>query len=339
MLLISGLISHASFRNIAEDILEVAKLHKVQALSSPEYLSGKTRNYTLRPLVIGSMISTEMHYYLALFYAHPTLRLAYLTAEGPLDKSWWSPNILSQYITVANSGWTARWLADAKIRVDAVVHHAYNPKVVAEAKKNPYTPAGPDGDTVWFSYIGQVGPRKRVEIALQSLRIAQRRTGYRVGLVTNAEITPLLQSDDRKIVKVGSFGSLPREMPLALIAGSQYYLHLSRSEGFGMPALEARALGKPLVAVDMMPTREFIPRGAALWVPVKETLQVESFGPMAFVEHVYDVEEAADIIVQAYDTYVNDRDAYQDMVERCLEGVEAYAHTNKYPTLLRMLGF
>jgi len=339
MLLIAGLVSYVSFRNVAEDIREVAASCKVEAIWGPTYLSGKTRNYTYRPLVIGSLFSTDMHFYLSLFYAHPTQRLAYLTAEGPLDKSWWRPSILAEYKTVANSRYTARWLSDAGIRVDAVVHHAYNPTVINKAKKNPYTLAEYGDDTVWFSYIGQVGPRKRVDIALQSLRIAQRRTGYRVGLVTNAEIMPLLESDDRKIVKIGSFGSLQRDRALALIAGTQYYLHLSRSEGFGMPALEARALGKPLVAVDMMPTTEFIPRGAAFWVPVKDTQLTDGLAPQAFMEHIYDVEEAADIIVQAYDTYMNHREAYQDMVARCLEGIEDYTPMNKYPLLLRMLGY
>jgi glycosyltransferase involved in cell wall biosynthesis len=116
-------------------------------------------------------------------------------------------------------------------------------------------------------------------------------------------------------------------------------MHLSRSEGFGMPALEARALGIPLIAVDMQPTTEFIPRKAAYWVPTRDTARVDGYGMMSFIEHIYDVDEAADMLVQAHDTYLNHRDDYKEMRHACLAGVEEYAHARMYPRLLSLLGF
>jgi glycosyltransferase involved in cell wall biosynthesis len=338
MLIVSGIVQHPSFRNIAEDIIEVAHLRNVATVWGPDYLNGKKRNYMLRPIVIGSPIDTNLHFFLSLFYAHPVPRLTYLTAEGPLDTTWWKPNLFSSYRVVANSQWTARWLSEAKIRVDAVVHHAYNPAAVRQALEKPYTPPVQDDGTVWLSYIGQVGPRKRVEYALQALRIAQKKTGYGIGLVTNALIGPFLRPDDRKIIQVGSFGLMPRDRALAIVAGTQYYMHLSRSEGFGMPALEARALGVPLIAVEMQPTTEFIPKKAALWVSVKGLEKIEGLGPMSFVEHVYDVDEAASIMVQAHDIYLNYRDEYEEMRQKCLEDISSYEHTRLYGQLLNMLG-
>jgi glycosyltransferase involved in cell wall biosynthesis len=339
MLIVSGLVHHPSFRNIAEDIIDVARQRNIKTVWGPSYLDGKQRDYTLRPVVIGSMVDSNMHFYLSLFQAHPVKRLAYLTAEGPLDIVWWRPNLFNGYVVVANSNWTARWLTESKIDVHAIVHHAYNPEMVEQALKKPLTPQGNDGRTVWLSYIGQVGPRKRLEVALDALRLAQRRTGYGIGLVTNAPVDPYLKPDDRKIVRAGLFGNMPRDRALALVAGSQYYMHLSRSEGFGMPALEARALGIPLIAVDMQPTTEFTPRKAAYWVPARDIVRVDGYGMMSFIEHVYEVDEAADILVQAYDTYLNHRDDYEEMKHACLAGVEEYAHTRMYQRLISLLGF
>jgi glycosyltransferase involved in cell wall biosynthesis len=336
---VAGLVNHPSFRNVAEDIIDVARQRNIKTVWGPSYLDGKQRDYTLRPVVIGSTVDSNMHFYLSLFQAHPVKRLAYLTAEGPLDTVWWRPNLFGGYIVVANSNWTARWLAESKVDAHAVVHHAYNPEMVERALKKPLTPQGSDGRTVWLSYLGQTGPRKRIEVALDALRIAQRRTGYGIGLVTNAAVDAYLKPDDRKIVKMGQFGNMPRDRALALIAGSQYYMHLSRSEGFGMPALEARALGIPLIAVDMQPTTEFVPRKAAYWVPARDTARVDGYGMMSFIEHIYDVDEAADIMVQAYDTYLNHRDDYEEMKHSCRVGVEEYAHTRMYRRLISLLGF
>jgi glycosyltransferase involved in cell wall biosynthesis len=339
VLVVAGLVNHPSFRNVAEDIIEVAQKYNIKSFWGPKYLGGRRRDYGLRPVIIGSLIDSNMHFYLSLFQAQPVRRLAYLTAEGPLDTGWWNPHIFNGYMVVANSYWTARWLTEAKIDVHAIIHHAYNPAAVEKALEKPLTPQGSNRRTVWLSYMGQIGPRKRIEIALDALRIAQRRTGYGIGLVTNAAVDAYLKPDDKKIVKMGQFGNMPRDRALALVAGSQYYMHLSRSEGFGMPALEARALGIPLIAVDMQPTTEFVPRKAAYWVPTRDTTRVDGYGMMSFIEHIYDVDEAADIMVQAYDTYLNHRDDYEEMKNACRVGVEEYAHTRMYRRLISLLGF
>jgi hypothetical protein len=44
-------------------------------------------------------------------------------------------------------------------------------------------------------------------------------------------------------------------------------------------------------------------------------------------------------MVQAYDTYLNHRDDYEEMKNACRVGVEEYAHTRMYQRLISLLGF
>lgn len=320
----------ASFKNQTDLIVKVLAENGFQPILAKKYLTQKHRDPNQNVIIFGSMIShnTKRHAQLFSFYG-PT-RIAYLVAEGLVDQNFHPPSLYSRYITIANSEFSKANLEASGFRVDGYIHHAIDLDLIRKARTDPMKFDRPKERFTWFVYTAQTGVRKHPETFLEAFRIAQRKTDYSIGLMAISALEPYLKPDDKHIINHARFGTLPYDYVLRFIAGGDYYLHLTKSESFGLPALEARALGKPLVAVRMPPTTEFIPEGGAFWVPFKEVKAVGGYGFMEFLIHEYDVKEAADMIVQAHETRWKYNSEYEDMRQKQLERIEEYHYKNLY---------
>jgi len=316
----------------------VEKLFKQYGFSTTfvdQYFSQKSRDYDQDVFILTTPVSQNLRFWMQVFMGYAGRKILYLGAWGKPDMTYYSPTIFQPYRVYANSMHTLRFLAAAGMKVDGVVHHALDMDLVAQARRNPAKlPIDRnDGKTV-FCYTANIDYRKRPDLMLEAFRKAQRRTDYRITLVTVSRISRLLTKDDRDIVELAHFGSLPYEQVLSIISASDYYLHLTTCESFGLPALEARALGRPIIALDGTPTTEFIPRGGALWVPVHGTAPEMAMGFGSYSLYIYDTDEAADMIAQAHDIRVNYPSQYEDMRQRMFEGVEEYDYRVKYKEFL-----
>lgn len=105
------------------------------------------------------------------------------------------------------------------------------------------------------------------------------------------------------------FSSIADHLKFELLARSKYLLHLSGSEGFGMPVLEAMAVGTPVIYLDRPAHSEF---AVGVKVPVKETVKLRH--RLGVIESAtVDVDEAVEIARQALDFY--GKSAYEDLSE------------------------
>ncbi|MEM2607393.1 MAG: glycosyltransferase [Candidatus Bathyarchaeia archaeon] len=321
---------HASFRNQATLIEKLYREMGREYVRINEYFRTPYRNPTCNVIVFGSPISDWMRFYSQFFMTYAGKKWAYFTAEGPIDNTYYPPTLYMSYTVVANSAWTKEWLRDAGIKVHHIVHHAIDLQMIEEAKAS----AQRLNDKTTLTYVGQTGPRKRVDLMLNAFEKAVYRTQQGIALYTISALDSLSPNLSAHVHQVATFGSKSHLEVLSLIASSDYYIHLSTCEGFGLPALEARALGIPLICVDMDPTREFIPRKGALWVKYHNTVKVDGYGWMSFIEHIYDPLEAAELIEQAHDIRLNYPSHYEDMRQHLLEGIEEYDYHNKYRIFL-----
>lgn len=329
-LILASFFNHPSFINQSSLIEKLYTLNGYKVIPSTEYFSKKERNPEYDVLIFGSPVAQQLRIFIQTFMTHHASRILYLTCEGKIDTSYFRPTIFSPYKVYANSGFSAQNLEESGIRVDDVVHHAVDMELIQAARSNPAQLPSLNSDETIFIYVGQIGVRKRPELFLEAFRRASRKTDYKIKLITVSGVAGLLKPEDHNVIEIARFGSLPYVEVLKTIAGGHYYYHMTTSEGFGLPALEARCLGKPLIALNMQPTTEFIPRGGALWVNVSGFRLTDYGGLMKIKEHLYDLDEAADMIVQAHDIRLNYPSNYQDMSSKQLRGASKYDYKVLY---------
>jgi glycosyltransferase involved in cell wall biosynthesis len=308
--------------------------NKYIVIPHDEYFSYPSRNWDLGAFLFFTLIDFNPKWWAMAFSGHYSRKICYIVCEGRVDKEYHIPGLYNLYEIYANSYFSKKFLDEAGFKVKGVVHHAVDLNEVKQAINNPIKLNKPYNDFVWFIYVGQVNIRKCVDLILEAFRKAQQKMDYKIGLCLISEATQYLKPDDKNIIQIATFGSLSHLDVLRHIAGADFYLHLTKSESFGIPALESRAVGTPLVCLKMPPTTEFIPEGASLWVNNKGIVELGKIGGLDLVGYDYDINEASDVIAQAYDIYINQKSKYEDMKAKCLEGIEEYDFHNKYKVFL-----
>ena len=130
-------------------------------------------------------------------------------------------------------------------------------------------PPGPF-DAKLVSFIGRLTPLKRVEDAIEALRFIDDRE-IRLQIVGDGRLRRPLEELARRLGvddRVAFLGF--RKDALALLGGSAALVILSLTEGTSRVAMEAMALGKPVIGTDIPGNRELIEDGkTGILVPVK----------------------------------------------------------------------
>lgn len=142
----------------------------------------------------------------------------------------------------------------------------------------------------YFSYPARKNPLGVVE----AFQAAFPDRSLRVGLIVKSTGAPDVYSDvkrtmsklvaqDDRIVMIDS--TLCRAKLLALIACSDCYVSLHRSEGFGFAMVEAMLLGKPVLATNFSGSRDFL--SEATGFPIDYQLRPLRSGEYIFSDNQY----------------------------------------------------
>jgi len=107
-------------------------------------------------------------------------------------------------------------------------------------------------------------------------------------------------------------GNLPRRRVLSIIGSFDFYLHPALCEGFGLPLLEANALGVPCVFPEYSPLTEVVETGTNfpfMW----DYEDIRDFGDgILYICHVYSPEVMAEKIEEAYEVYTCNEGEYRE---------------------------
>jgi glycosyltransferase involved in cell wall biosynthesis len=131
-------------------------------------------------------------------------------------------------------------------------------------------PADHDPDDVFVVHLGTVQPRKRVDVLTAVWPEVFRRTGVRLVLIGDRGAAGVFSSSLGAEPSTGVEwrGRLSDDELVRVMRSSSGLISLSAFEGFGLPVLEALAMGRPVVASDIPPHRELAPGRAITLIDV-----------------------------------------------------------------------
>jgi glycosyltransferase involved in cell wall biosynthesis len=168
-----------------------------------------------------------------------------------------------------------------------------------------------------FSFDYHSFPERKNPLAVvRAFMAAFPQTERPVGLVVKASSAPHHFPELKKRILAAARAdgritvideSLSREEMLALLAGTDCYVSLHRSEGFGLGMAEAMMLEKPVIATSYSANAEFITE--ATGYPVPFTLRPVRPGEYVHVEGQFWAEPDEDACAAAMRQVVDDPDA------------------------------
>ena len=252
----------------------------------------------------------------------------YTTVEGRPAR-WETRAPIWRYVEVyANSLFTEEKLKEADIEVvDLVPHGVLQEKVQRAMKlKKQYEAKirNEFGDRVVFACVSSNHPRKNLEGLEKAVSILneKRKDDFVVLMICDAE------PEAQNMKLVADMGSLSHEEVLAFMAACDYLVHPSMAEGFGLPVLEANAMGVPALHCNMPPLNEYSDPHANITWDYESieyvNLDIMKGGGIEFELHKFPPSAIAEAMEYAIELKKNNPEEYEERKARAREAAEPF---------------
>jgi len=266
----------------------------------------------------------------------------YVTVEGiPTQANIrYSPIKQFEFITV--SRFVKRCLQEQGLKVRDWVHHGIDFDLIARAKQLSKQIRKELNQTfrgkVKLFFTGRFDPRKGLERLAEANRILLDRgmKDYVILLQSGHEVMSIFPQSN--VSFVGVFGAWDYTRTLAFMGACDYFIFPSMCEGFGLPVLEANAMGVPAIHAWMEPLDEFSSKDHNFTFDYAEIRMVRQDNLQYWVFHDYPPDWLADMIKYACEVYRNSKEEYKEYCRKAEEHAHEWDYRKTYKRLLAYLG-
>jgi glycosyltransferase involved in cell wall biosynthesis len=258
----------------------------------------------------------------------------YTTVEGEIYREHVNVPVWNYVEFIANSQYTREKLQKRGLDVIMTIPHGVHKSTIEQAKKLvPSLRKRIESEfkgTVTFLVVSSSHRRKNMEGLAKAMDILTQKQIFNYTVLGIVEGEPPHEA----IFKVAEYGSKPRYEVVAAMASVDYVLMPTQCEGFGLPLIEANAMGTPVLHGLFPPLSEFTDTEANItW----QTQEIEYLPPdprkgggILFELHKFPPEAIADAIIEAIDIRKNYPSKYEDMRSKALENAKKYDSSKLY---------
>jgi len=274
----------------------------------------------------------------------------YVTVEGVPTAAARICSNLPKIELIANSQHTKELLEKAGLTVIDWVHHAIDYKQMKSIVKE--TNRGKNRFKALLDrkfpgkckiiYFARDDPRKRLDKLATAMRLLKNAELPDYVLILHTD--PSAQEKFKDLIKEGkvamltTYGSLPYEDAMRLVAACDYAVFPTSSEGFGLPLLEANALGLPVIHPWIPPLSEFSSKDYNFVFDPLFTRLISYKAAQQWLFYEYDEADLAEMMAYAIDIWHNKREEYQEYSRKALKNSRNWDYHKIYPKLLKHLG-
>jgi len=268
-------------------------------------------------------------------------KAAYVTIEGVPSKAGVLHSNVPRLSFIANSHFTKRCLEQAGLKVVDVVHHAVDYEKCKALKPDSLTLKkkweGEFGDRVKFLYVGRNDPRKGLDLLGKAVGILneEHKDDFVVLLVSEGDVAGL--TDQPNVVKVAKCDSMAYDDVLRIIGATDYFVFPTMCEGFGMPLLEANAMGVPAVHAWIPPLEEFSSKEFNFVFGYQGTQAIDQGHVQYWIFHRYRPELLAEMMAHAMTIFHKSKGEYREYCKKALEHASAWDYQKIYSKILSHL--
>jgi len=268
-------------------------------------------------------------------------KAVYVTIEGIPTKANIHCSNIPRLDFIANSDFVKMCLEKADLHVIDVVHHAVDWEKCQRLRKDSEQVRSmwesEFGDRVKLLYVGRNDPRKGLDRLNKALNIVNEtmRDELVVLLFTEGSLPDL--EGKSNVLRVGTVNSIPYESVLRMIGACDYMLFPSVCEGFGLPVLEANAMGKPAIHAWIPPMSEFSSKDFNFVFGHYEEVLVNQANLQYWLFHNYKPERLAEMIMDAIKIFRSSKGEYDEYCNKAVEHSKNWDYKSIYRKILKHL--
>jgi len=269
---------------------------------------------------------------------HGIPSVTYVTVEGlPLEtmiKEW----VRRDCTFIANSRFTARMLRRVNVEVKDIIYHGVNYDIINKVKpqinERKQLLKKQLKAKVIFGTVASELPRKGLDRLADTIKVLSGLKDVKFYILTTpAGRTQFMPMNNVHVS--ANFGKLEREELISLIGSFDFYICSSLSEGFGLPILEAQALGKPIIYPDYDPLNEITHPTANFPIKWIEEQYVKFREGIQYLFRLYSPDDMAEQIKKAYEIYTCEPSQYRELSQQVQEYAMQFDIMKTYTKLVK----
>ena len=286
-----------------------------------------------------------MHWFLIYREAKKELNgrvVYYTTIEGKPKRLAFPQWVFRDVEFIANSHYTAKMLQSIGLKVKDIIHHGILSEEVKlasyYARKYENIIKSKFKNRVVFGTVSDLLPRKGLDKLIEATKmLLKKRQDFVVLLITKKDIMPHIQTIPNMFM-VCEFGSRDHTEIMGFYGAIDYLIHPALAEGFGLPVLEAMAMGTPVIHAWYEPLSEFSHKDANLTFPPSLIRYVDTQEGILYEFHEYDPEDLAEMMEKAIDIKLKHKDEYEDRKAKVKEQAMKFKSEELYKRIYQHLG-